>query len=71
MSTSWILDIIEDHQRGNPLCGACGAPVVPAEHAGAIWQECVVFNEPRTRLRRLLSFGHTRTLLVPADQMAA
>lgn len=71
MSNTWILEVIEDSQRSFPTCEACSAPAVPAEHDGAIWLECATLSEHRSRLRRLTSWGHTRKLLVPADEVAA
>lgn len=71
MSDTWILDIIEESQRGLPLCASCAAPAIPAEHDGAIWLECSTLGEHRSPLRRLASWGHTRKLLVAADEMAA
>jgi hypothetical protein len=71
MTDTWILDIIEDSQRGDPRCAACSAPVIPAEHNGSIWLECATFDESKSRLKRLTSWGHTRRLLIAADQLAA
>jgi hypothetical protein len=71
MSNNWILEVIEDSQRGLPVCASCSAPAIPAEHDGAIWLECSTLSEDRSRLRRLTSWGHTRKLLVAADQIAA
>jgi hypothetical protein len=71
MTDTWILDIIEDSQRGDKRCAACSAPAVPAEHNGAIWLECSTLGEHRSRLQRLTSWGHTRRLLIAAEQLAA
>jgi hypothetical protein len=70
MSNSWILDVIEDSQRGQPVCSACCAPVIPAEHDGAIYLECSTLGGERRRLRRLTDWGHTRKVLITADQVA-
>jgi hypothetical protein len=70
MSNEWILDVIEDSQRGQPVCAACCAPVIPVERGGAIYLECAELGSNQGRLRRLASWGHTRTILITAEQVA-
>jgi hypothetical protein len=69
-----ILEIVETAENGHPFC-SCGAPMVPADEAGALWLLCA--NRPASRsLRSKLTsldwvMPHDRILLLEADELAA
>lgn len=67
-----LVVFIESALDRTPFC-ACGAPMVPADHAGALYLECTTHDEqPRGFFARLLSLvGHDRHLLLAAEEMAA
>ena len=69
-----ILDLIETAENAHRLC-SCGAPMVPADEAGALWLVCATPPAPR-RLRSMLTsldwlMPHDRILLLDADELAA
>ena len=69
-----ILEIVETAENGHPYC-SCGAPMVAADEAGALWLLCA--NRPASRsLRSKLTsldwvMPHDRILLLEADELAA
>jgi hypothetical protein len=67
-----LITYIESAIDRNPLC-ACGAPMQPVEHDGALYLECATHDEERRGiLARVWSlFGHDRRLLFVADELAA
>jgi hypothetical protein len=71
---SGILELIEDAERSHRAC-SCGAPMVPADEAGALWLICSERPAPRNLRSRLMSLDwvrpHDRILLLDADELAA
>ena len=66
-----LVSYIESSVDHHPFC-ACGAPMIPADHDGALYLECSRHDEERHGLSRLWSlFGHDRQLLIAADELAA
>lgn len=69
-----ILELIEDAERSHRYC-SCGAPMIPADEAGALWLDCSNRPAPRRLRSRLTSLDwltpHDRVLLVDADELAA
>ncbi len=70
MNDNWILEVIDENMRKDTQCTACSASVVPAEHDGALWLECMTLTKPLSGLRRLTAWVHTRQLLISARDMA-
>jgi hypothetical protein len=71
MTATWILETIDESLHGQHFCTSCSSHIAPAEHDGAIWLECARLSEPRSGLRRLTGWTHTRTLLIAAADMRA
>ena len=76
-TNSWAVDLIEQSEREQPTCAACGAPNVPHAHAGTIWLECSDAIRPKSFLRRLVTLdalaGHTHRAIMDdlaLDQVA-
>jgi len=63
---------IENAIDRNPFC-ACGSPMTPVEHDGALWLECATHDEVRRGLVARVSalFGHDRQLLLAREEYAA
>ena len=65
---SWAVDMIEQTEREQPQCAACGAPTVPVAQGGVIWLACSHALEPKSFLRRLVALdaltGHTRRAIM-------
>jgi hypothetical protein len=69
-----ILEIVETAENAHRLC-SCGAPMVPADDAGALWLLCANRPVPRSLRSKLTSLDwippHDRILLLDADELAA
>lgn len=67
-----LVDYIEQTQSRTPYC-VCGGTMVPVDHDGALWLECIYHDAARAgRFARLWSLiGHDRQLLLSADELAA
>jgi hypothetical protein len=67
-----LVTYIESVVDRTPVC-ACGAPMVPADHDGALYLECSTHDqEKRGFTARLWSlFGHDRQLLMAREELAA
>jgi hypothetical protein len=70
-STS-LVSYIESAVDRNPFC-ACGSPMLPVDHDGALYLECARHDEEKRGFTaRLWSlFGHDRQLLMAAEELAA
>jgi hypothetical protein len=70
-STS-LVTLIETAEAATPFC-ACGKGMVPVEHDGELWLECVEHDTvERGILGRIRSlFGHDRRLLLAREELAA
>jgi hypothetical protein len=62
------LDRIEHAQSETPCCW-CGAPTTAAAYDRSIWLECRSLDQPRSHLRRLLTFdfGHVQRPILEAS----
>ena len=71
------VELIEQSERDQPRCEACGAPTMPVARSGMIWLECSAAVRPTSRLRRLIALdglaGHTRRPIMsePGYQLVA
>jgi hypothetical protein len=69
-----ILELVESAENAHRLC-SCGAPMVPADEAGALWLLCSNRPAPRSLRSKLTSLDwltlHDRSLLLHADELAA
>jgi hypothetical protein len=69
-----ILELIEDAEKSHRYC-SCGASMVPADEAGALWLLCPDRPAPRSFRSKLTSLDwvrpHDRVLLLDADELAA
>ena len=69
-----ILDLVESAENTHRLC-SCGAAMVPADDAGALWLLCSDRPAPRSLRSKLTSLDwltpHDRILLLDADELAA
>jgi hypothetical protein len=69
-----ILDIVEAAENAHHAC-VCGARMVPADEAGALWLRCSDRPAPRSLRSKLTSLDwltrHDRILLLEADELAA
>ena len=69
-----ILELVEAAENAHRLC-FCGAPMVPADEAGALWLQCANRPAPRSLWSKLASLDwvtpHDRILLLDADELAA
>jgi hypothetical protein len=69
-----ILELVESAENAHRLC-SCGAPMVPADEAGALWLLCSNRPAPRSLRSKLTSLDwltpHDRSLLLEADELAA
>jgi hypothetical protein len=70
--SSSLVGYIESAVDRNPFC-ACGASMIPVEHDGALYLECVRHDEEKRGFaaRVWALFGHDRQLLLAADELAA
>jgi hypothetical protein len=60
------LEIIEQANRDQPYCDACGEPTHPVSRDGVVWLECRSLTDRKSRLARIIGYqaGHTRRVLV-------
>ena len=69
-----ILDLVESAENAYRRC-SCGASMVAADEAGALWLLCSDRPAPRSLRSKLTSLDwltmHDRSLLIPADELAA
>ena len=67
-----LITLIESAEAQTPFCG-CGAPMIPAEHDGELWLECVEHDKvPEGFLARLRALvAHDRRLLLAREEYAA
>ena len=69
-----ILELIEDAEKSHRYC-SCGASMVPADEAGALWLLCSDRPAPRSLWSKLTSLDwvtpHDHILLLDADEFAA
>ncbi len=69
-----LVELVETAENTHRLC-SCGAPMVPADEAGALWLLCANRPAPRSLRWRLTSLDwvtpHDRILLLDADELAA
>ena len=69
-----LLELVETAENAHRLC-SCGAPMVPADEAGALWLLCANRPAPRSLRSKLTSLDwvapHSRILLLDADELAA
>jgi hypothetical protein len=71
MYNAWILEIIEESQRGPNFCRSCSEQTTPVERNGAIWIECSTLERNVSRFGRFRAWGHTSRLLLSAREIAA
>jgi hypothetical protein len=71
-SSTSLVSYIESAVDRTPYC-ACGATMIPADHDGALYLECVRHDEEKHGITARLwaLFGHDRQLLMAADELAA
>ena len=66
-----LVTLIETAEAETPFC-ACGSPMVPAEHEGQLWLECVEHDTAHPgllgRIRAL--FAHDRRLLLAREEFS-
>lgn len=69
-----ILELVESAENAHRTC-SCGAPMVPADEAGALWLQCSHRPAPRGLRTKLTSLDwiapHDRILLLDASELAA
>lgn len=69
-----ILELVETAEHAHRLC-PCGAPMVPADEAGALWLLCSDRPASRSLRSKLTSLDwvtpHDHILLLDADELAA
>ena len=69
-----IVELVEAAENAHRFC-SCGAQMVPADEAGALWLLCANRPAPRGLRSRLTSLDwvtpHDRVLLLDADELAA
>jgi hypothetical protein len=69
-----IIELVEAAENAHRLC-SCGAPMVPADEAGALWLLCANRPAPRNLRSKLTSLDwitpHDRILLLDASELAA
>jgi len=67
-----FVDHIEQTQSRTPYC-VCGGTMVPVEHDGALWLECIRHDAPPegwfSRIWKLI--GHDRRLILSAEELPA
>lgn len=67
-----FVDHIEQTQSRTPYC-VCGGTMVPVEHDGALWLECIRHDAPPegwfSRIWSLV--GHDRQLILSAEELPA